>query len=1374
MKVLLAHPGYSFERHYNHYEAVLRLLDSVYGVECHTLVCDRAVFACGYRGGLGQSPETIPHDWQKGCQLCKSKLLNRTQRFCKYAVNLSDWICEQDKEFIEREMAKITSPISTEEILNLEFDGVNIGIDIWQSIQRYLFMGSPEQISFSVGSVAYEYIKSGLTYALVSNKIFKNIDYDLVLTNETAYLDWGIPTRFALKYGVPVMHQNTNVSFRKHLPVRIYKKQEELKMHTFIPLEDELQELYNDPVKFQSYVLCGKEALDNTFKQRESDEIQQKVAMELKEWFRPNRKTVVVFGHVCWDSSITYGDGLFLTFERWLTNTYKVALSVPEVDWIFRLHPNEGKRKSSPILNTLSHLENLQSKYPCEHIRIMDASVSLNTGEMIPFMHAGITALGEVGYELPALGVPCIMACKSGMASKDFTIKPESIDDYIIMLKRIADIVPPTPRQRQLAISYTGVIYDVGRYLDVGGLFEDTRGPLEEIMDPRQIDIWLKNKPANKEFIKRKIEGKLMLSNEHTNESPAMSDVSDSVSIAERLFQQGSFAESENAFCQILAADPGNCRARNGLGTVLWHQNLPNDSIAQFAESLRLEPDNRDATWNIGQILLANGTPISLLSESSLGATESVQAKNGSSSNELVSRQCETKEYPKVIRQACLYKAGLLFEVTNPTEQWRVETLDDEEELLTLLLNELRPDDILYDIGACVGIYGLHAAKKCKQVFSFEPDPGFQKHILRNCEINGISNVSVIPYAVSDKRGKVTLYTDGVAGKSPSLCNRQHQQRVDVEACCIDDIVKNDVLPCPTVIKMDIEGAEFFALKGMKELLSSQNNPRLIFLELHTTFLREFGSNANDVLNLIASGGYKALYKCERDEQIHYIFANSSRFNQAIQKSEKSPAMPDVSDSVSIAERLFQHGRFAESENAFRQILATDPANCRGRNGLGTVLWHQNRPNDAIAQFVESLRIEPDNRDATWNIGQILLANNAIEKAMQLYSAYLKTHPDEQLMAQAVQAIKESQAPSKTIWLVAPDISQAECEDIRKRFSFYMPDRPWDMVKHVAVLPSEVVAGRDTVMLFGDLELVPEQVKKDNKRFYDIDHRRCPVDAWNWARLAGCYSKDSLDKEQTRLRFKSYVDMLRSQGLTKSYLFATGPSLAKAIDKDWSDGYRVVCNTIVRDRELWNHINPHFIVAGDGIYHFGHTALPTAFRRDLKKRLAETNTFFLYPDLFHPIVSRELKEFSHRLVPVPSGGDEAVNKDLSIDFALPGLQNAIGLLLLPLGCTLSKDVYLWGFDGRAPDDKLFWSNSNKHSYTELIPELQKHHSGFFNHFVPTGDTRKYTTLAFGDTLENSISQAERQGCRFTMMHHSWTPVLAKRCLPSMAGAANVV
>jgi hypothetical protein len=237
---------------------------------------------------------------------------------------------------------------------------------------------------------------------------------------------------------------------------------------------------------------------------------------------------------------------------------------------------------------------------------------------------------------------------------------------------------------------------------------------------------------------------------------------------------------------------------------------------------------------------------------------------------------------------------------------------------------------------------------------------------------------------------------------------------------------------------------------------------------------------------------------------------------------------------------------------------------------------------------------------------------------------------------------------------------------------------------------------------------------------------------------------------------------VRLEKYGRAYIFGTGPSLEQARDMDWSDGFRIVCNTIVRDEDLIKHLDPHWLAAGDAIYHFGFSEFAAAFRKDLKERMRKYNFGFVYPAQFHNIVLRELGEFSDRLFPIPVGLTKKVGKDLSQDFWLPALGNALALLLLPLGCTHSKEIYMWGFDGRAPDDKFFWSNSKLHSYPELMDELLKAHPAFYEFHVPKNDPQKYTRTVLGDDLEQAFLGAESSGYKFHMMHHSWTPALKKR------------
>ncbi len=366
-----------------------------------------------------------------------------------------------------------------------------------------------------------------------------------------------------------------------------------------------------------------------------------------------------------------------------------------------------------------------------------------------------------------------------------------------------------------------------------------------------------------------------------------------------------------------------------------------------------------------------------------------------------------------------------------------------------------------------------------------------------------------------------------------------------------------------------------------------------------------------------------------------------------------------------------------------------------------------------------------------------------------------------------VQRILGSFLGRDEILLFSENITQEEMSEVATRMRYYLPEFPEQKIRLVTHSPWRVLLTLDPLLLFGKLPRCAAPLSKVLHNLFCIDYRSCPQDGWEWVRLTNLRYRHRPDIRRAKGLFVERVGALRDQKLDKSYIFGTGPSLEKAIDRDWSDGYRIVSNTIVRDPVLWKHLNPHFIVAADAIYHFGHTSFATAFRRDLMARLSETPTLFVYPGFFDAIVQRHFSPFQDRLIPIPMGLHQEIHVDLCKRFQLPNMGNVLVLMLLPLGCTLSKTVCLWGFDGRAPSDQLFWSNSNKHTYQELIPEIQKAHPCFFQHYVPKEDPNKYVRRVHGDLLEKRLSAAENAGYHFHLMHRSWTPTLQKRFVPDL-------
>lgn len=230
------------------------------------------------------------------------------------------------------------------------------------------------------------------------------------------------------------------------------------------------------------------------------------------------------------------------------------------------------------------------------------------------------------------------------------------------------------------------------------------------------------------------------------------------------------------------------------------------------------------------------------------------------------------RRLPIVVTLTDFEAAGVRFEISNRVETFRVLEHGGETEYTGAMLQDLRSDDILFDVGANIGMVALHAAKICRTI-AFEPDPSIRRRLAVNTALNPDRAFAVEPIAISDTNGSVDLYTDGDDGNSPSLVHQRGETgRVSVSARSLDSLIAEGRIPRPTVLKLDIEGAEILALRGAQQLLTAPERPRALFIEVHDTFLPGFGSSAEEVYTLLEEFGYtNATYRAERWDQTHLI-----------------------------------------------------------------------------------------------------------------------------------------------------------------------------------------------------------------------------------------------------------------------------------------------------------------------------------------------------------------------------------------------------------------------------------------------------------------------------------------------------------------------
>lgn len=191
------------------------------------------------------------------------------------------------------------------------------------------------------------------------------------------------------------------------------------------------------------------------------------------------------------------------------------------------------------------------------------------------------------------------------------------------------------------------------------------------------------------------------------------------------------------------------------------------------------------------------------------------------------------------------------------------------------LVREINPGDVYYDLGANAGFFTLLGAKcvgESGRVFAFEPVSENVEALRTQCDLNHLSNCTIVECAVSDSDGEIRL----AIGTSPSrsrLVGLRHQEenrpQTTVQAVTIDSFAQKNAPP--NFIKVDIEYAELLALRGAETILQSENAPKLL-IELHGGGLMK-----SEVWNCLKQFGYDvfALNRepVDHDNLPHHVLA---------------------------------------------------------------------------------------------------------------------------------------------------------------------------------------------------------------------------------------------------------------------------------------------------------------------------------------------------------------------------------------------------------------------------------------------------------------------------------------------------------------------
>lgn len=188
-----------------------------------------------------------------------------------------------------------------------------------------------------------------------------------------------------------------------------------------------------------------------------------------------------------------------------------------------------------------------------------------------------------------------------------------------------------------------------------------------------------------------------------------------------------------------------------------------------------------------------------------------------------------------------------------------------EQTFVRLVSEAIPAGAVVVEGGAHLGFVTVHAARAAGpngRVFAFEPNGDVLDVLRRNLQLNGVEDrVEIVPKALGDSTGTARFFSR--ADESSLYEPGGDADPIEVDVIRADELIQEPV----DVVKLDIEGAELAALRGMEGFLTGARPPRALFLECNPALLERAGSSPEELIAWLEARAYRVEWIDEANER---------------------------------------------------------------------------------------------------------------------------------------------------------------------------------------------------------------------------------------------------------------------------------------------------------------------------------------------------------------------------------------------------------------------------------------------------------------------------------------------------------------------------
>lgn len=428
--------------------AIFSIALNARGFNTHFIICDGTSEACMQRGV--EQKEDVKK-WKERCGSCKKSMVNTAE---KYRLNYSlsgEYIDDINK----KQLQELSESISLDGLLDCEYLQVRIGQLAWGSFNRYMkgLITSIQELQKEDIEVLRKYLYAALVNTYIANNIIEQLKPAAILTSHGVYVDYAPIVMVAYEKGIPVTSWASGYQKYAHY-FTVPKEKNKLNLRSVT--SNVWQERKNAPLTAQE-----NQAIDAFFQDRYFNKMahdidvistpQEQLNLKKELNIFNDNPIACLFTHVNWDACFDMSMMIFESANQWVVESIEKMKTLPDVNWLIRIHP--GEKKDGSLFSSDDLIRKSFTVLP-SNIKILWSDSVINSYSLYQLIDIGITIFGTVGVELPVFGKLIITAGEAHFSNKDFSIDAKSREEYFELLGRINSLKKLTREQIELARQY--------------------------------------------------------------------------------------------------------------------------------------------------------------------------------------------------------------------------------------------------------------------------------------------------------------------------------------------------------------------------------------------------------------------------------------------------------------------------------------------------------------------------------------------------------------------------------------------------------------------------------------------------------------------------------------------------------------------------------------------------------------------------------------------------------------------------------------------------------------------------------------------------------------------------------------------------------